>query len=86
MVFSPEMKRNEICARISSFCIELTRDDGNSLKGSQHSESSEGSQVAQIDAHGEVSEGDDDEVEPVPGVPQVGELGQGETPTHHLRC
>ena len=27
---------------------------------------------------------DDDEVQPVPGVPEVGELGEGEPAPHHL--
>ena len=34
--------------------------------------------------YGEVGEADHDEVEPVPGVAQVGELGEGEPAAHHL--
>ena len=53
--------------------------DGDGLQSSQHSESPEPGQVAHVYEGGEVARADDEEVQPVPGVPQVGVVVQNES-------
>ena len=58
--------------------------DGDSLQSSEHSESPEAGQVAHVYEGGEVARADDEEVQPVPGVPQVGVVVQNESFSQNL--
>ena len=53
--------------------------DGDGLQSSEHSEGPETGQVAHVYEGGEVARSDDQEVKPVPGVPQVGVVVQNES-------
>ena len=61
--------------------IELynTWHDGDSLEGPQHSEGPQTRKVADFHTDGSVARRDDNEVEPIPRVPQVRVLVQYET-------
>ena len=57
---------------------DCTWHDGDRLEGPQYAEGPQAGQVAHFHADGGVPWGDDDEVEPVPGVPQVRVLVKNE--------
>ena len=62
----------------------LTWHDGDSLESSEDPECPETGQVAELHEGGEVAGEDHDEVQPVPGVPQVGVVVQDEALGDHL--
>ena len=57
---------------------DYTWHDGDRLEGPQYAEGPQAGQVAHIHADGGVPWGDDDEVQPVPGIPQVRVLVKNE--------
>ena len=62
----------------------VTWHDGDRLEGPEDPEGAQAGQVAELDEGGEVAGEDDDEVEPVPRVPQVGVVVEDEPLGDHL--
>ena len=61
------------------FPWSVTRHYGDSLESSEDPEGPQASQIAHVYEGGEVARADDEEVQPVPGVPQVGVVVQNES-------
>ena len=64
--------------------MQLTWHDGDRLERPEHPERPQSGQVSHLDEGGEVAGEDDDEVQPVPGVAQVGVVLEDEASGHGL--
>ena len=60
-------------------CLEAG-DDSHRLQSPKHPDSPESGEAAKIDSERNIGHGDDYEVQPVPGVSQVGEVIHDQTP------